>query len=137
MKVSHIIAIVVIAAAVGIIISSTGEAGTYVTFDQAMDMVNNGDPSNIHVVGQLKKNKEGEIVGIHPSADKLSFSFIMVDENNQEQRVYYGEPMPPDFMRSEQVVVIGSYTDADMFKAEKILLKCPSKYQEETVDANS
>lgn len=137
MKISHIIAIVVIAAAVGIIISSTGEAGTYVTFDQAEEMSDNGMTSNIHVVGQLKKNKAGEIVGIHPSPDKLTFSFIMVDEDNREQMVYYGEPMPPDFMRSEQVVVIGSYTDNDLFKAEKILLKCPSKYQEETIDANS
>lgn len=137
MKISHIIAIVVIAAAVGIIISSTGDAGTYVTFKQAQDMAESGQDANIHVVGQLKKNSAGEIVGIHPSPDKLSFSFIMVDENDVEQMVYYGEPMPPDFLRSEQVVVIGSYADESVFKAEKILLKCPSKYQEETVDANS
>ncbi len=137
MKISHIIAIVVIAAAVGIIISSTGEAGTYLTFDEAREMAESGQDANIHVVGQLKKDAAGEIVGIHPSADKLSFSFIMVDEDNREQMVYYGEPMPPDFLRSEQVVVIGSYADDEIFKAEKILLKCPSKYQEETVDANS
>jgi cytochrome c-type biogenesis protein CcmE len=59
----------------------------------------------------------------------------MVDENQQEQMVYYGEPMPPDFLRSEQVVVIGRYSSEDMFTAEKILLKCPSKYQEETIEA--
>ncbi len=133
MKISHIIGIIVIAAAVGIIITSTGDASTYMTFGEAQEM--SGNNESIHVVGQLKKNDNGEVVGIHPSPDKLSFSFIMVDENQQEQMVYYGEPMPPDFLRSEQVVVIGSYTSEDMFTAEKILLKCPSKYQEETIEA--
>jgi cytochrome c-type biogenesis protein CcmE len=35
-------------------------------------------------------------------------------------------------MRSEKVVVIGHY-EADFFLAEKILLKCPSKYQDNTL----
>ena len=135
MKISHIVGIIVIAAAVGIIITSTGDASTYMTFDEAKEMSSNGSKESIHVVGQLKKNSDGEVVGIHPSPDKLTFSFIMVDENQQEQMVYYGEPMPPDFLRSEQVVVIGSYTSEDTFTAEKILLKCPSKYQEETIEA--
>jgi cytochrome c-type biogenesis protein CcmE len=38
--------------------------------------------------------------------------------------------MPPDFTRSEKVVVIGTYVEND-FRASKILLKCPSKYQDE------
>jgi cytochrome c-type biogenesis protein CcmE len=43
--------------------------------------------------------------------------------------------MPQDFLKSEKVVVIGSY-DGDHFQASKILLKCPSKYQEEKVKVN-
>jgi cytochrome c-type biogenesis protein CcmE len=35
-------------------------------------------------------------------------------------------------MRSEKVVVIGHYTP-DFFLAEKILLKCPSKYQDNSL----
>jgi cytochrome c-type biogenesis protein CcmE len=38
--------------------------------------------------------------------------------------------VPPDFSRAEQVVVIGAYKDQDLFVADKILMKCPSKYQE-------
>ncbi|MEJ2004406.1 MAG: cytochrome c maturation protein CcmE [Cyclobacteriaceae bacterium] len=135
MKRSYIIAIIVIAVAAAIIISSTGDAGTYVTFNQAREMAENGRQSDIHVVGQLLKDDQGHILGIQPSVDKMSFSFVMVDENQQEQQVYYNEPMPPDFMRSEQVVVIGGYKDDQVFVADKILLKCPSKYQETTVEA--
>jgi cytochrome c-type biogenesis protein CcmE len=136
MKRSHIIAIVVIAVAAAIIISSTGDAGTYVTFDQAREMAASGKSNDIHVVGQLLKDDAGHITGIRSSADNMSFTFVMVDEKSNQQMVYYNEPMPPDFMRSEQVVVIGGYKENDVFVADKILLKCPSKYQEETVEAS-
>ena len=53
----------------------------------------------------------------------------MVDENENEQTVLFAQPIPQDFERSEQVVVVGAY-HKDTFIAEKILLKCPSKYQE-------
>ncbi|MEQ8925672.1 MULTISPECIES: cytochrome c maturation protein CcmE domain-containing protein [Fulvivirga] len=134
MKRSHIIAIVLIAAAIGIIISTAGDASSYVTFDKAYEMASNGNTKSIHVVGELTKNANGEVTGIFPSQDKLSFRFIMQDENGKQQEVFYNEPVPPDFKRSEKVVVIGSYNQ-DLFIADKILMKCPSKYQEETVNA--
>ncbi|HWA34300.1 MAG TPA: cytochrome c maturation protein CcmE [Cyclobacteriaceae bacterium] len=133
MKKSHIIAIVVIAAAIGIIVSTAGDASSYVTFDQAYQMSAVGNKNSIHVVGELKKNALGEITGMEKSPDNLSFSFVLIDENKKEQKVYYNEPMPPDFTRSEKVVVIGSY-HGDIFVAEKILLKCPSKYQEQSLN---
>ena len=135
MKKSHIIAIGVIAVAVTIIISTTGDAGAYLNFNEAQEMALDGNKNEVHVVGQLKKDDAGHVMGVSPSMDKLSFSFLMVDENGTEQMVYYNEPMPADFLRSEQVVVIGKYADEQLFVADKILMKCPSKYQEETVEA--
>ncbi len=129
MKRSHITAIVVIAAAIAIIIATAGDASTYVNFDQAYQMASTGNSTQIHVVGQLKK-ENGQIVGLENSEDKLSFSFILVDDNKKEQKVIYNEPMPPDFLRSEKVVVIGNYQN-NQFIAKKILLKCPSKYQDQ------
>lgn len=134
MKKSHIIGVVVIAVAVAIIISTAGDASSYVTFDEAQARYTNGNTSGIHVVGELDKDAQGEVVGMITSQDKLSFTFIMVDENNRKQKVFYNEPIPPDFKRSEKVVVIGSYNE-DLFVADKILLKCPSKYQETTINA--
>ncbi|MBS1486340.1 MAG: cytochrome c maturation protein CcmE [Bacteroidetes bacterium] len=129
MKRTHIIAIAIIAIAIGIIIATAGDASTYVNFGQAHQMAAAGNNSQIHVVGQLKKDSAGHVVGLQNSADKLSFSFILVDDNHQEQNVFYPEPMPPDFLKSEKVVVVGGYQH-DEFVANKILLKCPSKYQE-------
>jgi cytochrome c-type biogenesis protein CcmE len=132
MKKSYVFGIVVIAAAIMMIVSTAGDASSYVTFTDAHDMAVDGNGAKIHVVGELKKSKEGEIIGLNPSDNKLSFTFMMVDENGIEQEVFYNEPMPADFKRSEQVVVIGSF-QKDTFVADKILMKCPSKYQEETV----
>lgn len=129
MKKSNIFALIVIAVAVMIIISTAGDASTYVTFNEAREMSLNGEDNKIHVVGELIKNEMGEVVGLNPSEDLLSFTFTMKDENNQPQEVFYSEPMPHDFLRSEKIVVIGSY-QGDIFVADKILLKCPSKYQE-------
>ena len=54
MKLSHIIGIIVIAVAIGIIVSSAGDASSYVTFGKAMSMAREGDKDMVHVVGKLK-----------------------------------------------------------------------------------
>jgi len=132
MKKTHIFGIVVIAICVTIIMSTAGDASTYVSFKEAKELATGGEDKMIHVVGQLPKDISGDIYGIQPSDDKLSFSFVMVDENQEEQRVFYNEPMPADFTRSEQVVVIGSYHN-EVFVADQILMKCPSKYEEKEI----
>jgi cytochrome c-type biogenesis protein CcmE len=134
MKKSHIFMLIVIAVAIGIIVSTADDASTYVGFDEAMAMSTSGNNKEIHVVGQLKKDGSGNIIGIREGDDKVSFSFIMVDDTGKEQQVNYNQPMPADFTRSEKVVVIGSY-NGEVFNASKIILKCPSKYQEEKINA--
>ncbi|MFT6054922.1 MAG: cytochrome c-type biogenesis protein CcmE [Roseivirga sp.] len=129
MKKSSIIGIVVIAVAISIIISTQSNASSYVSFGEAKAMAENGSSKKIHVVGELKKNPSGQVIEVYPSENKLSVSFVMLDDNKIEQTVYYNEPMPSDFLRSEKVVVIGGYVK-DKFVANKILLKCPSKYEE-------
>lgn len=124
----------IIAVAIAIIISTTGDASTYASFGDAWQMASAGNDKQIHVVGELKKDEAGHIVGIQQGADRVSFSFIMVDDKGKEQTVQYNQPMPPDFTRSEKVVVVGSYK-GENFVASKILLKCPSKYQEQKINA--
>jgi len=136
MKKSHIIGIVVIAIAVFVIISTAGDASTYVSFDEAKALVGSGSQKKVHVVGQLKKDSDGNIVGIVPSDDKLTVTFLMVDNNQKTNKVFYNQPMPPDLKQSEQVVVVGLYQD-EVFIASQILLKCPSKYEEETLQVSS
>lgn len=136
MKKSHIIGIVVIAIAVFVIISTAGDASTYVNFEEAKALSESGQNEKVHVVGQLKKNTDGEIVGVEPSEDKLTVTFLMVDNQQKTNKVFYNKPMPPDLKQSEQVVVIGKYKQ-DIFYANQILLKCPSKYEEESLQVSA
>ena len=98
----------VIAISITIILTTAGDASSYVTFEEAKRRGSDGDRSKIHVVGKLKKTKLDEVVDIVPSEDQLSFTFVMLDENEAEQKVFYPNPIPQDFDRSEQVVVVGS-----------------------------
>tara|TARA_B100002052_G_C15317590_1_gene348297 strand:+ start:36 stop:440 length:405 start_codon:yes stop_codon:yes gene_type:complete len=119
--------------AIIIVISTFADASTYVSFSDAKSLYSVGKKSPIHVVGRLIKNEKNQVIGIKKSDDNLSFSFEMIDEEGTIENVFYGEPMPPDFILSDQVVVIGSYNDK-RFIAKEILLKCPSKYTEDQVN---
>ncbi len=131
MKLSHILGIVVIALAIGIIVSTAGDASSYVTFRQAAELAKEGDDKMIHVVGKVQKDAQGRITDMlyNPAIDPNHFEFTLVDNDQRAQKVVYNSPKPQDFDRSEQVVIIGAM-QKDHFQCNKILLKCPSKYQE-------
>jgi cytochrome c-type biogenesis protein CcmE len=131
MKISHIVGIVVIAIAIGVIVSTGGDASSYVNFSEAYQLAANGKNTKIHVVGELKKNADGEILGVryNPAEDPNYFEFVLLDDQKRESKVIYFNPKPADFERSEKIVVVGSVKN-NVFHADKILMKCPSKYQE-------
>lgn len=127
----HIVAMLVIAIGIGIIVSTSGDASSYVSFSEARSMASDGDESKVHVVGSLPKNPGGQILGMNyePEKDPDFFRFILVDEKQEKVEVWYHNPRPADFERSEKIVVVGAMKDKH-FEADKILMKCPSKYNE-------
>jgi len=129
MKKIQIFGLIIIAVAIGIIVSTAGDASTYVDFTKAREMAQEGDAESIHVVGKLKKDVSGRITDMEyqPEIDPNYFAFTLIDNNNVEQKVIYKNTKPQDFDKSEQVVVVGKMKDGT-FTAEKILMKCPSKY---------
>lgn len=131
MKKIQIFGLIIIAVAIGIIVSTAGDASTYVDFAKAQEMAADGDDESIHVVGKLKKDAAGNILDMsyQPQIDPNYFSFTLVDNKGIVQKVVYKNTKPQDFDKSEQVVVIGKM-DNGVFSAEKILMKCPSKYNE-------
>ncbi len=122
MKKTHIIGIIVIALAIGAILSTVADSSTYASFSVAL---NNPD-SEFHVVGQLNKEKE---MLYDPQVDANLFSFYLIDNEGQESKVLFKGTKPQDFERSEQIVLTGKFNDGD-FIANKILMKCPSKYND-------
>jgi len=125
MKKSSILGIVVIAIAIAIIISVYADSSTYASFREAQKT-----EAELHVVGQL--NKEKDLI-YNPIENANYFAFYMLDEHGEECKVVFNGSKPQDFERSEQIVLTGKMIGNE-FHASKILMKCPSKYNEEQVE---
>lgn len=122
MKKSHIIGIIVIAIAIGAIMSTISDSSSYATFSEAFS--NQG--AEYHVVGQLNKQKE---MIYEPEINPDLFAFYMLDSEGVERKVFLHKSKPQDFERSEQIVIIGK-AQGNEFHASEILMKCPSKYND-------
>ena len=135
MKTTHIIGIVVIAIAISMIIAAAGDASQYVAFDEAFAKAKNGNNQSVHVVGKLQKNAQGKVTGMeyNPQVDPNLFRFVMIDNKGKAVKVTYHSPKPTDLDRAEQVVVVGKAKGKE-FVASKILMKCPSKYEDGKVE---
>jgi len=125
MKKSSILGIIAIAVFIAMIISIYGDSSTYASFSEAQNT-----EAELHVVGQL--NKEKELI-YNPTENANYFSFYMLDEKGKECKVIFKGSKPQDFERSEQIVLTGRMVGQD-FHASKILMKCPSKYNEQEVE---
>jgi len=128
MKRSHIIAIGIVAVAIGILISASQDVTTYANFAQAAQ---SGD--RVKLVGQLEKNRPIEY---NPEKDPNFLSFYLRDDAGAVRRVVLRAGKPQDFERSEQIVLTGSMR-GETFEAADMLLKCPSKYKDQEIYVRS
>lgn len=124
MKKIHIVGIVIIAISIGVIISSIQDSSTYTGFDTAK--LNPG--LEYQVVGKLNLEQE---MTYDPEISPF-FNFHLIDKDGKEEIVKFKGSKPQDFERSDQVVITGQYIDGE-FVASKILMKCPSKYNDQSV----
>jgi cytochrome c-type biogenesis protein CcmE len=125
MKKSSILGIIAIAIAIAIIISIYADSSTYASFTEAQKT-----EAELHVVGQL--NKEKDLI-YNPIENANYFAFYMLDEHGDECKVVFNGSKPQDFERSEQIVLTGKMVGEE-FHASKILMKCPSKYNENEIE---
>lgn len=125
MKKSSIIGMIIIAIAIGVIMSTYADSSTYGSFSDAIESKN-----ELHVVGKLDASKD---IVYNPEQDANYFSFYMKDNNGKECKVVFSGSKPQDFERSEQIVLTGQMV-GESFHANKILMKCPSKYTEDKVE---
>jgi len=122
MKKLHILGIIIIAVAIGVIFVSLKNTSTYADFSEAI--ANPG--KEYHVVGKLDKTQP---LIYEPRINPDEFLFSMIDNKGVVKKVVLHKSKPQDFEKSEQIVLIGQMEDGN-FHANDILMKCPSKYNE-------
>ena len=74
----------------------------------------------------------GEIVpdSVEWNTRELHLTFEVEDETGQLAISYHG-PQPDMLVDAVEAVVVGKYDpEAQVFEAEELLMKCPSKYEE-------
>ena len=120
MKKLHIVGIVVIAVAIGVIFVSLKNTSTYADFAEALS----NPEKEFHVVGKLDKSQP-QIYDPKVNADQ--FIFTLIDNKGKSEQVVLHKSKPQDFEKSEQIVLIGKMQGGE-FHANDILMKCPSKY---------
>lgn len=96
------------------------QVGGYMGFAEA-----EASGSMAHVVGDWVEDAPTSY-----DVERNVFTFQMRDESGTVRTVHYNDPKPANFEEAEQLVVEG-YAGEEGFVADYILVKCPSKYNDE------
>lgn len=123
LKPLHWLGLALIALAIGLGVTALGQSLTpYVNVTEAKNAVH-----DVQVMGFPENQGSYTDDGV--------FRFTMKDEKGQAIDVLYHQPKPGNFDQAVSVVAIGHYDHTQgSFVADDLLVKCPSKYQEQ--DAN-
>ena len=121
MKPKTLIGLVVLVAFASLLFLNFGEqVSGYMSFEEAAET-----GVRAHVVGQWVQHDQAR----YDPAQNL-FVFYMEDDQGIVRQVRYANPKPASFEDAEKLVVEGQL-QGDVFVAEHILMKCPSKYNDE------
>ncbi len=96
----------------------------YVSFAQARQSQN----GTVQIMGPLDKNS------IQSTTEGLRFDILAKDNPKDRMTVLFKESKPSNFSLAIEVTAIGRYQpgatpNSGIFHADKLLVKCPSKYQ--------
>jgi cytochrome c-type biogenesis protein CcmE len=145
--------LLIVAAAVYLIVSSTGSTARYfLTIEELLAIGDEATGRGITVSGAIL----GDTIFYDPSVPRVTFTIVQVpgdpdeveragglsavlraavnDPDAPRLEVVYDE-VKPDLLRHEaQAIIRGQLGEDDRFYADEVLLKCPSRYEEEIPD---
>ncbi len=119
MKLGAVVSVIVgVLAVSGMVVAFLANASPYVTIAEAK--ISAGD--SLHVVGDLDK------ASMQANALAGTIRFELVDETSDRIQVLYSGPPPANMGTATKVVVVGGMNDG-RFRAHKLYVKCPTKYE--------
>ena len=145
--------LLIVAAVTYLIVSNTGSTASYfLTIDELQAMGDDAVGRNITVSGAVL----GDTIVYDPSAPRVTFTIVQVpgDPKEIEQAgglaqvlraavtepgasrlgVVYADAKPDLLQHEAQAIVRGRLGDDGRIYADDVLLKCPSRYEEEIPD---
>ncbi len=123
MKRSHLVLLLLTAGLVGTLIATLTSTARSVSFTEALA----GEADSYKVSGTLVRE---EPVVYDPQVNFSVTEFTMRDRSGNVARVLLHEPKPTGLEQSESIDLYGHF-EGDDFHADRMLMKCPSKYNEQ------
>ena len=116
--------IILIAIGVLSLMSFKGAATYYYTVSEVLATENSLIDQNIRVAGKVV---EGSIIRDNAGNTMV---FVLADTIDLTKRlnITYQGAVPDAFKEGNEAVVEGKLSDTDSFKAQQIIVKCPSRY---------
>jgi cytochrome c-type biogenesis protein CcmE len=65
------------------------------------------------------------------NAKEITLKFAIADESGEQLPIVFYGPRPDNFQRAASAIIEGELLPDGTFQAETLLLKCPSRYEEE------
>ncbi|MCB0282077.1 MAG: cytochrome c maturation protein CcmE [Calditrichae bacterium] len=119
MNIKYIIgAVIIVAFGIYAVSSFQSSITPYVSIEEAIEA-----GSTVQVKGQRVDSGNFDV-------DENLFKFTLQDNNGKKLDVVYDGAKPGNFDQATEIVCVGEYKEGK-FHAKNILVKCPSKYQEE------
>ena len=125
MQKSSILVLSVVLVVVLVMVFSLIDASSYATFSDAAAQ----EGKTLTIIGQLNKEKG---VQYDPVKNANRTEFYVVDKSGEEEKVIFHDAKPRDIEKSEEITMEGKMVNGE-FHAVHILLKCPSKYQPNSI----
>jgi cytochrome c-type biogenesis protein CcmE len=123
MKKTHIVILVLIAAAIAVLISYTGNLTTYETVASARQK----EGKFVRLIAKVDNTQPVEY---DAAKDPNYMSFTAIDTLGNKTKVIFRNSKPPDFEKSERLVLNGKMQNGQ-FECKDMLMKCPSKYKDD------
>jgi len=124
MKKIHIVLLLFIATAIAVL---TGFMSSLTTYD-TVQTARNKPGTFVHLIAKLDHSKA---VAYDAVKNPNYLRFTVVDSLGASVDVVYRNAKPDNLELSERLVLMGAIKD-DHFECKEILMKCPSKYKDDT-----
>ncbi|MEN9948911.1 MAG: hypothetical protein RL106_1734 [Bacteroidota bacterium] len=126
MKKTEIILILVLAIVASIIVMTFASSNENVTFSEAKEHLN----ERVKVIGTFDKASGVEY---DPLVNPNRTVFYITDKAGEKQKIdlIHKDGKPMGLEQSESVTLEGQWNEDNSFHADYVLMKCPSKYNEQ------
>jgi len=117
----------IVAVGVGLVVFVTGSGGqSELTIAKVAAAPDKYESRKLRVVGTIKQGSTSHLASNgHPET-----RFAIMDEEGRELPIVYRQSLPDPYQEGRSAIVEGTLTDG-VVEANKLTVKCPSKYQSE------